>query len=329
MRRRNLIIAALAAAALAAGAFAYGQEPQGKPLVIGTNKAIGVVTPYIGRTTGVFAKNGVAIEGVDFNDGPAIIDAMASNQVDIGLIGIAPVAIWQSKGFPLKVVAGANGGGHVLITRDDSGINTLKDLKGKKVAVPKPGSVTDSLFRAQILINEAGLNPEKDVELIQGIGAPDMPTALFATKSVDAAIFWEPFLARAQSKFKNVKILYDASAEWIKKHPGGAYYPVNVVIAKQSLIDERPEDLRKFLAAYKETVDFINNEPDKANDLIAAELKLDKALVVSARSRIDYTWQVDQDAALQTLEWSRQVGYIKQIPSKEKLFDLRFLPGAK
>jgi NitT/TauT family transport system substrate-binding protein len=300
-----------------------------KPLVFGTNKAIGVITPYVGKTAGIFAKHGLEIQGADFNDGPAVIDAMASGGVDIGLFGIGPVGIWQSKGLPLKIVAGANGGGHVLITRADAGINTLADLKGRKVAVPKPGSVTDALFRAHILGDLATLDPEKDLFLIQGIGAPDMATALFVTKNVDAAIAWEPFVSRAEAAYKDLRVLYDASAEWRKDHPTGPYYPVNVVVVKQSLIDERPDDLRKFLAAYKETVAFINDHADQANDLIAAELKVDKAVVVAARRRIDYTWQIDPEAAIQTLQWAKQVGYIKQVPDKEKLFDLRFVSEAK
>ena len=300
-----------------------------KPLVFGTNKAIGVITPYIARTAGIFTRHGVEVSGADFNDGPSVVDALASGSIDIGFLGIGPVGIWQSKGLPLKVVAGANGGGHVLITRADSGINTLADLKGRKVAVPKPGSVTDSLFRAHILGDLAKLDPEKDVTLIQGIAAPDMATALFVTKSIDAAIAWEPFVSRAEAKFKELKVLYDASAEWHKEHPNGPFYPVNVVVVKQSLIDERPDDLRNFLAAYKEAVTFINDQPEQANDLIAAELKVDKSVVAGARKRTDYTWQVDPDAAIQTLQWAKQSGHIKQIPEKEKLFDLRWITEAK
>jgi NitT/TauT family transport system substrate-binding protein len=90
-------------------AFAKKQSATGV-IRIGTNRALGTVTPYVGKTRGVFAKRGVTVEIVDFSDGSTLMEAFASGQLDVALLGIAPTAIWQGKGVPLKVVAAANGG---------------------------------------------------------------------------------------------------------------------------------------------------------------------------------------------------------------------------
>jgi NitT/TauT family transport system substrate-binding protein len=295
---------------------------------IGTNRALGTVTPYVGKKLGVFDKRGVKVEIVDFSDGSTLMEAFASGQLDIALLGIAPTAIWQGKGVPLKIVAAANGGGHVLLTRQDTGIKDVKGLKGKKVATPKPGTVVDTLFRAHIAKKVAGLDPEKDIQIIPGVAPADMPAALFVSREVDAGITWEPFASQAEAKFKNAKVLYDAAAEWKKSNPKAKnYYPTNVVIARQSFIEQRPEELKRFLAAYVETIDFINKKPAEANQIIAGEIKLDVAIVANARKRIDYTASVNVPAALETLEWSKQLGYLKEIPSEGKLFDLSYLPA--
>jgi NitT/TauT family transport system substrate-binding protein len=200
-----------------------------------------------------------------------------------------------------------------LLTRTDSGINNLQQLKGRKVATPKPGTVTDTLFRTHIVKEIAQLDPEKDIQIIPNVAPADMPTALFVTREVDAAITWEPYASEAEMKFKNAKVLYDSAAEWRKAYPGsGQLYPVNVVIARQSFIDAHPSELRKFLAAYAQAIKFINGNT---------------AVVASARHRIDYTWHVDPDATLKTLEWSKQAGYLKEIPTAAKLFDLGYLPA--
>lgn len=293
---------------------------------IGTNRALGTVTPYVGKDNGTFEKAGIKPEIVDFQDGTTLMQAFATGKLDIAYVGIAPVATWQEKGVGLKVVASANGGGHVLLTREDTGINSIKDLKGKKIGDTNPGSVVDTLLRARILKEKAGLDPSKDTKIITGLAPADMPTALMVTKEVDAVITWEPFATQAESKFKGVKVLYDAGAEWKKENNGKSFYPVNVVIASQSFIDKHPDVLKKFLSANKETVDFINSQPDKANDVIAKELKLDKSIVSKARQRLDYTWQVDTSSTLQTLKWTNELGYLKSIPSKDKLFDLKYLP---
>lgn len=294
---------------------------------VGTNLALGTMVPFVANEKGFFQQQGLHVKVVDFADGSPM-EAFASGQLDIALLGIAPSAIWQGQGVSLKVVAAANGGGHVLLTRTDSGINNLQQLKGRKVATPKPGTVTDTLFRTHIVKEIAQLDPEKDIQIIPNVAPADMPTALFVTREVDAAITWEPYASEAEMKFKNAKVLYDSAAEWRKAYPGsGQLYPVNVVIARQSFIDAHPSELRKFLAAYAQAIKFINGNPDEANKIIADDLQLDTAVVASARHRIDYTWHVDPDATLKTLEWSKQAGYLKEIPTAAKLFDLSYLPA--
>ncbi len=297
---------------------------------VGTNRALGTVAPYVGRDKHFFQEHGVNVEIVDFADGSTLMEAFASGQLDVALLGIAPSAIWQNKGVDLKVVASANGGGHVLLTRADTGIHDIEELRGKKVATPKPGTVVDTLFRAHIARELAKLDPDKDIQIVPDVAPADMPTALFVAREVDAAITWEPFATLAETKYKDSKVLFDAAAEWHKANPNSKhFYPVNVVIARQSFIQSRPEDLRHFLAAYVQTINFVNNWPDEANGIIASEINLDKTVVDQARLRIDYTAQVDTAAVLQTLEWSKQLGYLKEVPTASKIFDLSYLPQGK
>ena len=195
------------------------------------------------------------------------------------------------------------------------------------MGTPKPGTVVDTLFRAHIARELAGLEPEKDLVVIPGLAPADLPAALFVAREVDAVITWEPFASQAQAQFKEARVLWDGAAEWRKAHPGAPLYPVNVVIARQGLIDERPDDVRAFLAAYDEALRFVNERPKEANALIASEVKLDPAIVAAARTRIDYSSRVDVAAALRTLSWSKQLGYLKEVPAASALFDLRFLPA--
>jgi NitT/TauT family transport system substrate-binding protein len=297
-----------------------------KVVNIGAIRALGTVIPYVGKNNGEFQKQGINPKIVDFKDGPTLMQAFATGKLDVAYLGIVPVATWQEKGIKLKVVSSANGGGHVLLTREDTGINTLEDLKGKKIGDTNPGSVVDTLLRSKVLKENAKLDPDKDVKIITGLAPADMPTALMVTKEVDAVITWEPFATQAQSRFKGVKVLYDAASELKKVNNGKPFYPVNVVIATQSFIDKHPDVLKEFLKAHSDTVNFINNNPDKANGIIADELKLNKDIVAKARQRIDYTWQINTDDTLQTLKWTNELGYIKNVPSKDKLFDLNYLP---
>lgn len=300
----------------------------GPNIRIGTNRALGTVTPYVARDKGFFQQHAVQANIIDFNDITTLMESITSGQLDIALVGISSPAIWQERGVRLKVVAAANGGGHVLLTRGDTNIHTIADLRGKKVATPKPGTVTDTLFRSHILGDLAHLDPERDIKILPNMSAADMSAVLFASREVDAAITWEPFASQAEARYKDNVVLLDVADEWRKQHPGSAHlYPVNVVIASQAFIDAHPEALRQFLSAYVQTVEFINTQPDEANDIISHETQLDKSVVVAARRRIEYTAHVDVDASLQTLAWSQRLGYLKHPVSAADLFDLRFLPA--
>lgn len=317
------LAAVLLAAALAAPALAAGPTV----LRVGTNRALGTVTPYVGQARGLFQARGITLELVDFSDGSTLMEAFAAGRLDVALQGIAPAAIWRAKGVPLKVIAAANGGGHVLLTRADAGIAGLAGLRGRKVGTPKPGTVVDTLFRAHIAGELAGLDPEKDLTVVSGLAPADAPAALFVAREVDAAVTWEPFASQAQARFPEARVLWDGAAEWRKAHPGAPLYPVNVVVARQDLIDGRPDDVRRFLAAYEDAIRFVNAHPQEANALIAQVVKLEPAVVAAARRRIDYGSRVDVAAALRTLAWSQRLGYLKEVPAESALFDLRFLPA--
>jgi len=300
---------------------------QAAPIRIGTNRALGTIAPYVARDRGLFEEQSIRAEVVDFNDVTTLMESLASGQLDVGLVGVAPTAIWQQRGVPLKIVASAGGGGHVLLTRNDTGIRDLQDLRGHKIATPKPGTVTDTLFRVHLLHELAGLDPERDVSIIPNMAAADMSTVLFVSKEVDAAITWEPFAAQAEAAYKNRIVLYDGAAEWRKLHPAATrLYPVSVVVSTQNFIDHHADTLRRFLAAYVQAVDFINQQPAAANQIISKETQLSPAVVAAARQRIDYSSDVDVDASLETLRWSVDLGYLKKLPSPAQLFDLRFLP---
>ncbi len=89
-------IAALISVIGAGPALAAGKQAATGVIKVGTNKALGTVTPYVGRVQGIFAKRGVTVEIVDFSDGSTLMEAFASGQLDIAFLGIAPSASWQS-----------------------------------------------------------------------------------------------------------------------------------------------------------------------------------------------------------------------------------------
>lgn len=291
---------------------------------IGDIKALGTVTPFVAEELGYFEAAGLNVEILEFADGSALAEAFAAGEIDVGLMGIAPTATWYQKGVELQVIASANGGGHVILVKSDSGIESVADLEGKILAEPNLGTVTDTLLRDYIL-PEAGLDPEEDLIIESGLKPADMATALYATGEVDAILTWEPYVSQAQVQYGDeVKILYDSPAVIREKTGSDTLYPVNVVSASQEFITDHTDILQKFMEVYKKTVDYIN-EDDGANAVIAQVLSLDESIVEAARVRVDFTYDIDIEGLTTTLTWAKDLGYLDEIPDEEAFYNSEFL----
>lgn len=296
------------------------KEPGGE-ITLGVIKALGTVSPYVAQAQGYFEEEGVEVRLVEFPDGPSMMEAFASGSLDVAIGGLAPAAIWRSRGIDIRIVAAANSGGHLILTREELGLTDISDLEGRRVATPRTGSVTDTLFRAYALTTLAGLDPDRDLKISPGMAPDAMPAALFLTREIDACVTWEPFAAQALSQFQGAQVLFNFNSEWKKSH--GSSYPVNVVSATAEMIGPRRDDLRALLIAHRRTQDFIESELATANEIIARELTLDPSVIGSARQNVEFTFSVDPDQAMVILKMVRSLGYVEQLPEPGDLFFLQ------
>jgi sulfonate transport system substrate-binding protein len=128
------------------------------------------------------------VEFADFSGGAAVIESLRSGAADIGSIGEAPVPIAVDSGVTDLVTIGlqanpGTSGGYYLVARPNSGITSIEQLRGKKVAYP-PGSGRHMITAA--LLKRHGLDLRTDVQPVELAGAEVVPT--FASGAVEAAI---------------------------------------------------------------------------------------------------------------------------------------------
>lgn len=291
---------------------------------IGSNRAIGTITPYLAEKIGYFEGKDYKIEVVEFADGSTLMEAMAAGELDMGIVGVSPVATWHEKGLDVRVVASANSGGHVILSTTERGIDSVDDLKRKKMAAPNPGTVTDTILKAYILPKYS--ITENDIVLLTGMKGADMVTTLVSTNEVDAIMTWEPFASMAELQYDNITVVCDASEEWKKSTGSEELYPVNVVAANGEFCDNKSEILTDVLKVIRDTVEYVENNPEEAYELMSQILDLDTEIIRKASNRSKLTFEVNQEATLKTLEWACQLGYINHVPEADELFDLKYMP---
>jgi NitT/TauT family transport system substrate-binding protein len=132
-------------------------------------------------------------EPIRFSGWPELKETFLAGDLEATFI-LAPLAMsLREQGVPIKIVYLGHRDGTTMMVRKDSTIFRIEDLRGRKIAVP-------NRFSNQRLIIYKALNERRmsirDVTLLE-MPPPDMPAALFS-RSVDAVISGEPFMAQAE-----------------------------------------------------------------------------------------------------------------------------------
>ena len=90
-----------------------------------------------------------------FAAGPSAIEALFAGQIDVAYVGPNPAinGYLASNGEGLRIISGAASGGASFVVRNDSGIQSSKDLGGKKFASPQLGNTQDVALRKYLVQN--------------------------------------------------------------------------------------------------------------------------------------------------------------------------------
>ncbi len=216
---------------------------------------------FVADAQGQYAKNGINTKLVQFNNGGDLMTAMASGDVDVGYVGITPVLSSIEKGVPVKVISAAQTEGSGIVVSKNSGINSVYDLEGKKIATPGEASIQHMLL--QYYLKQNGIDI-KDVK-VSAMKVPSMNDAL-KTNNIDGMITFEPYVSIAEKN--GAKVLVDSS-EILPNHP------CCVVVASDKFLDEHPNETQKILDIHKNATEYINNNTDEAAGLLPSDIVSD------------------------------------------------------
>jgi taurine transport system substrate-binding protein len=178
----------------AAVAFAIaGASAQTKEVTIGYQD---MVVPYrVAQETKELEKaTGYKINWKQFGGGGEVIKAMASGAVQLGEVGSAGIAAALSRGEPYELfwILDDIGSAEALVVKNNSGIKTLADLKGKKIAMPF-NSTTH--FHTMVALEQAKVNPA-DVQILNM--RPPEVRAAWQRGDIHATFIWDPVLSEVK-----------------------------------------------------------------------------------------------------------------------------------
>ena len=196
MTLNRILSAAVAVASLALSASALAQKKE----VTFAHQDMLVPLRIVQESGELEKATGYKINWRMFGGGGDVIKAMASGDVQIGEAGSSPITAAASQGQDIRLfwILDDIGDAEALIVRNGSGINGVKDLKGKKVATP---FVSTSHYQLMVAMKLDGLSA-KDVN-VMNLRPPEIAAA-WERGDIDAAFIWDPVLSKIKGNGKAI-----------------------------------------------------------------------------------------------------------------------------
>jgi NitT/TauT family transport system substrate-binding protein len=316
----HLLVLTITMNGVTACAAAQSVDSQKEPLRVEYTNWWGDYTLLVADEMGMFEKYGVNVEPVFYETYSDSYSDLAAGLLDGGLFVLGDAININDKS-PLKVIAVYDDGGMDYLI-GDTNIKSIADLKGKKIGVNISSAGELVVLQA---LKQAGLKVE-DVTLVD-MSVEELPENLGST--VDAGYSWDPYASEALKNGAN--ILYQSG--------GTNTIGPDVIVFNANTLEKRSEEIRSFLKAWFEAVDFRNSNPESANQIISArtglsidQLSVDAELYTLQQNIVLLSDQTPQDNMINltsafnaNAEFLLDLGVLSNQPDKNQFIDSSFL----
>jgi taurine transport system substrate-binding protein len=214
---------------------------------------------FIAKELKLFEKAGLNPTYIKFVSGPPTLAALKSGDIDVSFLGSAPAIAGIAQGIDYKIIMPSNEGLALsaLVARKDAGINSLRDIKGKRIASTKGASTYMAVLKA-LELQHLTLNDITFVDL----PVPSMIPA-FSHKSVDAIWVWSPWSSKlAAENGKVVAGMRDVNIDWAQQ----------LWVARSEWLKRAPEAARRLVKAMDLATQALKADPEPAVKVVADTL---------------------------------------------------------
>lgn len=258
----------------------------------------------------------VALETVPFANSTEIKNAVVGGDLQLGVTGITAAMQGAANGEPVVVVAAAADGGSAVVSAPDSGITSVRELRGRRIGFV-PGSAQDILLR--LTLTGAGMNPATDVELVN-VQFADMAAAL-ARGDIDA--FSGAEVGPSDALVKGAKLVahpYDT--------PMGK---INIaLVANEALISGDPDLVRAMVEVHARATDYMAAHAERWAAEVESAYGYSPESLAIALPNIALRWRMDQSYVDQVAVLGQQqvaLGQIDREPDYARFVDMSFVRG--
>ncbi len=249
----------------------------------------------------------VKVNYTTFGSGLEVTEALTSNKIDVGVLGVAPFLTAWAKDIDIKVFSGLVNTPLGLVVNDAKYLK-LKDIKNgtDKIAVPAPGSIQDILL-AMAAQKELG-NAKAFEKSILTMKHPDAMNSLLYTKNIIGHYSSPPYLYEELAK--GGKLAVDGFETF------GGDFSFLVSVATKKFYEESPAYAGAVYMAISEAINLINNKDDATIKVIMAKEKLTKAKTISYLNKAGTNYTTTPYGMTGLAKFMKQAGFLTKVPAK-------------
>ena len=307
--RAVLWVAILAALVVGPGCKPRGSSAGAAPVRIGYFANLTHAQAVLGVASGELerAVSPAKLETKVFNAGPSLIEALFAGEIDIGYVGPGPAisAHAKSHGQGIRVIAGAAANGVVIVARQESGIRSLADLAGKRIATPQLGNTQDISARHYL----SRVLKQDDLKNVLPIDNSQQ-AALFAKGEVDAAWVPEPWGQRLIAE-SGAKLIGEERDLWPSRE-----FVLTLVVTTPEFLAKRADAVESVLRVHRSFTRKLAAEPDTYRAALGDALfkltgkRLAEGILATAIKRVKFTDEPPLDETLSTFAlWTNDLGF--------------------
>jgi NitT/TauT family transport system substrate-binding protein len=233
----------------------------------------GFAVPLMAKEAGLFERYGLDAEVSYIASGPTMIQSLLAGEVQFGEIA-APASMnaYVEGGHVVWITSARNRPLFYLVARPE--VQTVEDLRGKPLGVTRIGTTTHTFMR--LVVQRAGMDPERDVQMLQTGGIPETVGAM-VTGRISAALVTPP--SHVIPVREGMHVILDLSKmDFIWAFAGS--------VTTRRHIASHPDRVRRYLMAYAEALHLLRTDRERAIDVIG------KITVASDRASAEQAWEI-------------------------------------
>jgi ABC-type nitrate/sulfonate/bicarbonate transport system substrate-binding protein len=295
---------------------------QASSAVLRVGKAFAGVFDFVpvdvGVAEGFFKKRGLDIQEFNFAGSAKLQQGLAADAIDIGL-GSGVELAFVARGAPVTGVAAFMGppADLTLFVRNEPGLRTPADLKGKKISVSTVSSLTEWLVRE--LSRHEGWGPDGLTPVPLG-ARPAQISALRTGQTDGMAIDFVGGTMLQQKGLGRIILHFDNIVPNFITH---------AIYARNSLINDRPDELRAFLAGWFESVDYMLKHEAETVRIATSVIRQPAAIVAADYKVVMPAFSTNGRFKAKPLAVLRrsfvEMGLLNKAPDMSKLYTEKFL----